>query len=105
MAVERNGLPRLDPVKFCDRDFALRMFVPLRSQLIYIFILIGTLIKRSQCPLARACVQKWEVIMKVKEAMHKGVQWMEATASLIELARVMKEHDIGAIPIGEPYLL
>jgi CBS domain-containing protein len=39
--------------------------------------------------------------MKVKEAMHKGVQWMEATASLIELARVMKEHDIGAIPIGE----
>lgn len=39
--------------------------------------------------------------MKVKEAMHKGVQWMEPTASLIELARVMKEHDIGAIPIGE----
>jgi CBS domain-containing protein len=43
--------------------------------------------------------------MKVKEAMHKSVQWMESTASLIELARVMKEHDIGAIPIGEPYLI
>lgn len=39
--------------------------------------------------------------MKVKEAMHKGVHWMEPMASLIELARVMKEHDIGAIPIGE----
>ena len=39
--------------------------------------------------------------MKVKEAMHKGAEWMAPTASLFELARKMKEEDIGAIPIGE----
>lgn len=39
--------------------------------------------------------------MQVKEAMHKGVEWMAPTASLVEIAQKMKEHDIGAIPIGE----
>ena len=39
--------------------------------------------------------------MKVKQAMHKGVQWVGPGASVAELAKLMREHDIGAIPIGE----
>jgi CBS domain-containing protein len=39
--------------------------------------------------------------MKVKQAMHKGVQWVGPGTSIAELARLMREHDIGAIPIGE----
>jgi CBS domain-containing protein len=39
--------------------------------------------------------------MKVKEAMHKGVEWVGPDTPLSELAKLMREHDIGAIPIGE----
>ena len=39
--------------------------------------------------------------MKVKQAMHKGVQWVGPGTSVAELAKLMREHDIGAIPIGE----
>jgi CBS domain-containing protein len=39
--------------------------------------------------------------MKVKDAMHKGVEWVEPTTPLSEIATKMKNHDIGAIPIGE----
>lgn len=39
--------------------------------------------------------------MKVKDAMHKGVEWMEPSASVFEIANKMRQHDIGAIPIGE----
>jgi CBS domain-containing protein len=39
--------------------------------------------------------------MKVKQAMHEGVQWVDPSTSVKELARLMREHDIGAIPIGE----
>jgi CBS domain-containing protein len=39
--------------------------------------------------------------MKVKEAMHKGVEWVGPDAPVIELARLMRKHDVGAIPIGE----
>ncbi len=39
--------------------------------------------------------------MQVREAMHKGVEWMAPTTSLAELAQTMRKHDIGAIPIGE----
>jgi CBS domain-containing protein len=39
--------------------------------------------------------------MKVKQAMHKGVQWVGPGTSIAELAKLMREHDIGAIPIGE----
>lgn len=39
--------------------------------------------------------------MKVREAMHSGVEWMAPTASLAEVAAKMREYDIGAIPIGE----
>lgn len=39
--------------------------------------------------------------MKVKHAMHKGVQWVDPGTSVDKLAKVMRKHDIGAIPIGE----
>src|SRR5438034_7544006 len=39
--------------------------------------------------------------MKVKQAMHKGVQWGDLATSVETLARLMRGHDIGAIPIGE----
>lgn len=39
--------------------------------------------------------------MKVKEAMHKGAQWVGPDTPVKELAKLMREHDIGAIPIGE----
>jgi CBS domain-containing protein len=39
--------------------------------------------------------------MKVKDAMHKGVDWVSPDTPIVELAKLMREHDIGAIPIGE----
>ena len=39
--------------------------------------------------------------MKVKEAMHKGVEWVGPDTPITELAKLMCAHNIGAIPIGE----
>ena len=39
--------------------------------------------------------------MKVKEVMHKGVDWVSPTTPATELAKLMRAHDIGCIPIGE----
>ncbi len=39
--------------------------------------------------------------MIVKDAMHKGVDWVDPATPVAELARLMRDHDIGAIPIGE----
>ena len=39
--------------------------------------------------------------MKVKDAMHKGVDWVNPDTPIVELAKLMRAHDIGAIPIGE----
>jgi CBS domain-containing protein len=39
--------------------------------------------------------------MKVKEVMHKGVDWVSPDTPVAEIARLMREHDIGSIPIGE----
>ncbi len=39
--------------------------------------------------------------MKVKGAMHAGVVWAGPDTTVTELAQKMREHDIGAIPIGE----
>ena len=39
--------------------------------------------------------------MKVKEAMHKGVEWVGPDTPVAELAKLMCTHNIGAIPIGE----
>ena len=39
--------------------------------------------------------------MEVKDVMHKGVDWVSPDTPVTELAKLMREHDIGAIPIGE----
>ena len=39
--------------------------------------------------------------MKVKDAMHKGVEWVGPDTPVSELAKLMRKHDIGAVPIGE----
>jgi CBS domain-containing protein len=39
--------------------------------------------------------------MKVKDAMHKGVDWVSPDTPVADLAKLMREHDIGAVPIGE----
>ena len=39
--------------------------------------------------------------MKVQDAMHKGAVWVEATTTIPEIAKQMRDLDIGAIPIGE----
>jgi CBS domain-containing protein len=39
--------------------------------------------------------------MKVKDAMHRGVDWVSPDTPVTEIAKLMREHDIGAIPIGE----
>ena len=39
--------------------------------------------------------------MKVKDAMHKGVDWVSPDTPITEIAKLMRAHDIGCIPIGE----
>jgi CBS domain-containing protein len=39
--------------------------------------------------------------MKVKEVMHKGVDWVSPDTPVVEIAKLMCEHDIGSLPIGE----
>src|SRR3990172_2303744 len=39
--------------------------------------------------------------MKVKDTMHKGVEWVGPDTPVTELAKLMRKNDIGAIPIGE----
>ena len=39
--------------------------------------------------------------MKVKDVMHKGVDWVSPNTPVTEVAKLMREHDIGCIPIGE----
>jgi CBS domain-containing protein len=39
--------------------------------------------------------------MKVKEVMHKGVDWVSPDTPLTEVAKLMRAHDVGCVPIGE----
>ena len=39
--------------------------------------------------------------MKVKEAIHRGVEWVGPDTPVTEIAKLMCAHNIGAIPIGE----
>ena len=39
--------------------------------------------------------------MKVSEAMHKGVNWVTPDASLAQVTKIMKDNDVGAVPVGE----
>jgi CBS domain-containing protein len=46
-------------------------------------------------------LQREEHAMKVKSSMHKGVEWVSPDTPVKVLANIMREQDIGAIPIGE----
>ena len=46
-------------------------------------------------------LQQRRPAVKVKDAMHKGVDWVSPDTPVTELAKLMCEHDIGASPIGE----
>lgn len=39
--------------------------------------------------------------MKVKDVMHEGVSWVEPDTKLKDIARIMRDEDIGAVPVGE----
>ena len=39
--------------------------------------------------------------MKVKDVMHRGVEWVEPETPITEIARKMLDEDIGAVPVGE----
>lgn len=39
--------------------------------------------------------------MKVKDAMHKGVEWVDPGTPISKIAAMMKKLDVGAIPVGE----
>jgi len=39
--------------------------------------------------------------MKVKDVMHRGVTWVEPTTTIREIARMMRDNDIGSVPVGE----
>ncbi len=39
--------------------------------------------------------------MKVKDVMHKGVEWVSPDTPVANVAKKMREHDIGAVPVGE----
>ena len=39
--------------------------------------------------------------MKVKQAMHTGVDWRSPDTPLTEIAQLMRDHDIGAVPVGK----
>jgi len=45
--------------------------------------------------------QERRFAMKVKDVMHKGVDWVSPNTPITELAKLMRTHDIGCIPIGE----
>ena len=39
--------------------------------------------------------------MKVKDVMHSGVTWVNPATPVAQIAKTMREQDIGAIPVGE----
>jgi hypothetical protein len=51
---------------------------------------------RKECSAKRTQTSAKEVLTKVKDAMHKGVDWVSPDTPITELAKLMCEHDIGA---------
>ena len=39
--------------------------------------------------------------MKVKDVMHQGASWVQANTKLSAIAKIMREEDIGAVPVGK----
>jgi CBS domain-containing protein len=40
-----------------------------------------------------------EVVMKVKDVMHKGTTWVQPDTSVKDIAKRMRKFDVGAIPV------
>jgi CBS domain-containing protein len=38
--------------------------------------------------------------MEISQAMHQGVQWVEAGTPVSEVAKIMQKDDVGAVPVG-----
>jgi CBS domain-containing protein len=58
-------------------------------------------VEQSREPIIELGPRHWEVRMKVKDAMHEGVTWVEPDTKIGELARAMRDEGIGSIPVGE----
>jgi CBS domain-containing protein len=43
--------------------------------------------------------------MKVSEIMHRGVDWVSPHMPVTTLAKKMRQHDVGALPVGENHRL
>jgi CBS domain-containing protein len=41
------------------------------------------------------------LVMKIKDAMHKGAEWVAPATSVYDIAKKMRDLDIGAIPVGD----
>lgn len=39
--------------------------------------------------------------MRISEAMHPGARWISPETDLKTIARIMRDEDIGALPVGE----
>jgi CBS domain-containing protein len=39
--------------------------------------------------------------MKVKDVMHFGAEWVDPETPITEIARMMRDDDIGCVPVGE----
>ena len=39
--------------------------------------------------------------MQVRDAMHKGAEWVSPDTPLRQVARLMRQYDIGALPVGQ----
>src|SRR3990172_1615024 len=43
--------------------------------------------------------------MKVKDAMHKGCEWIAPDTPVPQIAKKMRDLDVGALPVGENHKL
>jgi CBS domain-containing protein len=55
----------------------------------------------SRCARNSLETRNRDVAMKVKNSMHKGAHWVSPDTPVTKLAQMMREQDIGAIPVGE----
>jgi CBS domain-containing protein len=58
--------------------------------------------ENDAAPLFSAAIDVWkENAMKVRDAMHKGCEWVAPETKVSEIAHKMRQSDIGAMPVGE----
>jgi CBS domain-containing protein len=56
--------------------------------------------RQMKRPRLRKC-KHGRCAMQVKDAMHKGAEWVAPDTPLSEVAKKMRDLDIGALPVGE----